>query len=237
MLLTEQLRDKARALYDDYHIEYVGSFGEFGQPAGMDVDRDGSGDGGGEASRPAPPPAAASTALRLRAERCQMSVVDRQLRLRLRGLRSLDQKPAAPRWSGTGTTHLSLDLDQLGQRKERKAADFSSSEIRRQLAAGEVKPRKRLSFEMEWWRRVGLALTPLPLALIGALLGWRLRRSGVLTAFAAAFAVQLLFYYPLFYLGVALALAGSLSPAGGALLPVAGLLLVLAALLPQGRRA
>ena len=84
---------------------------------------------------------------------------------------------------------------------------------------------------------MGLALSPLPLALIGALLGWRLRRSGVLTAFAAAFAVQLLLYYPLYYLGVALTASGGLSPASGALLPVAGLLLVLLALLPQGRRA
>ena len=180
----------------------------------------------------------ASTApLRLRAERCQMSVVDRQLRLRLRGLRSLDQDPAAMRWSGTGSTHLSLDLDQLGERKERKAADYRSDEILELLAADAVKPRKRLGFATEWWRRVGLALSPLPLALIGALLGWRLRRSGVLTAFAAAFAVQLLLYYPLYYLGVALTASGGLSPASGALLPVAGLLLVLLALLPQGRRA
>ncbi|MBL7007931.1 MAG: LptF/LptG family permease [Planctomycetes bacterium] len=180
---------------------------------------------------------AGSPALRLRAERCQMSVVDRQLRLRLRGLRSLDEDPAALRWSGTGTTHLTLNLDRLGQRTESKAADFSSPEIRRQLASGEVKARKRLSFEVEWWRRIGLALTPVPLALIGALLGWRLRRSGVLSAFAAAFSVQLLLYYPVFYLGSSLAVSGTLSPAAGALLPVGGLAVILGVLLPQGRRA
>jgi sugar lactone lactonase YvrE len=42
MLLKEQQQDQARALYNDYHIKYVGSFGEFGQPTGMDVDRDGT---------------------------------------------------------------------------------------------------------------------------------------------------------------------------------------------------
>lgn len=42
MLLKEELQDQARALYNDYRIEYVGSFGEFGQPTGMDIDEEGT---------------------------------------------------------------------------------------------------------------------------------------------------------------------------------------------------
>lgn len=175
--------------------------------------------------------------LRLRAERCSMRVVERQLQLELTGMRSLDEDPAAMSWGGAGTTHLSLDLDQLGRRTSTKAADFRSDELRRMLDAGRGRPDRRLAFAQEWWRRVALAVVAVPLALIGALLGWRLRRSGVLTAFAAAFGVQLLLYYPLFYLGSSMAAAGAVSPAVGALLPVGGMLLVLAALLPQGRRA
>ena len=41
MITADQVRDQARALYDDYHIEYVGSFGEFGYPSGMAIRNDG----------------------------------------------------------------------------------------------------------------------------------------------------------------------------------------------------
>ncbi|RMH05500.1 MAG: LptF/LptG family permease [Planctomycetota bacterium] len=178
-------------------------------------------------------------ALRLRAERCRMSVEGRRLRLRFHGLRSLEEEPSAISWGGRGSTWLTIPLDALGSRraKDRKAADYTTGELRRMLAEGELPPRKRVAWAFEAWRRLALALAPLPLALLGAMLGWRLRRSGILTAFGVAFAVQLLVFYPLFSLGQTLTAGGLLAPAAGALLPIAGLALVLVAAAPRGRSA
>jgi len=38
MIVTDELKNKARQLWRDYHIEYRGSFGEFDNPKGMDID-------------------------------------------------------------------------------------------------------------------------------------------------------------------------------------------------------
>lgn len=214
----------------------------------------------GRADAAAAEPAAV---LRLRAEKARMSVADRQLVLAFEGLRSAGAR-GAQAWSARsqGESFVRIPLDQLGSRgaDERKPEDFTSAELRAripQLRAAAVAPldglnegqRKRAleragkaardveKSRYTLWQRLSVACAALPLAAVGAMLGWRVRRAGVLPAFAAGTAVVLFVFYPLLYLGEGLQQGGKLDAIPAAWLPVAGLLAVGAwlALVPQRR--
>ena len=171
--------------------------------------------------------------IRVRADRAAMVIRGRDLELELHGMRTFEDRDAeeATAWTARnpGVSYLRIDLESLGTRPPdaRKADDFSSRELLRKLRSGELEAEQVPGFQLAFWQRVAAAAAALPLALVGAVLGWRLRRSGLLAAFAAAFAVLLLVFYPLYYLGSGLHHNGALPAAPAALMPVAGLVLVL----------
>jgi len=187
------------------------------------------GDPGVEGAAAAAAGEAVQGPLRVRASRVRMAVRARKLVFHLEGLRFLDPRTAGThslRTTRTASTWFQIDLESLGSRpdSQRKPDDYRSSEIRRLLAEERLGRRRRASFEFLWWRRWSMALAALPLALLGAALGRRLRRGGFLPAFAVSLGVVLLIFFPLFYLGDALQKGGSLAPWSAAGLPVAGLL-------------
>ena len=61
------------------------------------------------------------------------------------------------------------------------------------------------------------------MALLGALLGWRMRKGGMLGAFMGTFAVLLLLYYPLFLLADSFYHRAVFSPEISAITPLLGL--------------
>lgn len=206
---------------------------------------------------PAAADGAASNTVQVRARRASMSLQGRELVLAFAGLHAFSAAGAGDAWRlrSDDTAYLRLDLDSLGRRPEeaRKADDFTTGELRARLAglraaaapslgglddrAGEraeravEKARRELGrCRYTIWRRLAVAVAALPLAAVGAMLGWRVRRAGVLPAFAAGTGLVLLLYYPLHYLGNALEAAGTLDAFWAAWLPVGGLLAAVAAL-------
>ncbi len=181
-----------------------------------------------------------SQGLRLRADIARMRVRGSVVEFQFEGMRSFSQSGEGGAWSARnpGLTVVRLDLADFGGRPEsaRKGDDYSSPELRKLLAAGKLEPDRSRSFRYTLWRRFSTALAALPLAAIGALLGWSLRRRGFLGAFAAAFGVLLVVFYPLYALGNGLQQSGSLDPALAALLPPGGLLLAVGVLVWLGRR-
>lgn len=185
-------------------------------------------------------PEAHAGTVRVRAERASMQLQDRNLVLALRGITTFSDKDQDSSWSGRGpgVTTVKIDLDGLGQRDEKslKPDDFTSAELRHKLSEERLKRKVRGRYRYTLWRRFSMAMSALPLALVGALLGWKLRRGGILTAFAAAFGVVLIVFYPLFYLGNGLEQTGTLDPVTAAFLPILGLTAVLGLLWFGGRR-
>ncbi|TAH38138.1 MAG: LptF/LptG family permease [Planctomycetota bacterium] len=207
---------------------------------------------------PAPDAGSAPATLRVRAEKVRMSLSGRTLLLVFEGMRSFGSSDSEHAWSyrSPGATYLRFDLNSLGTRstQEHKPDDFTSAELRVRLAelhaaaappaTSALSPEQRereaaraekAGVELErarftLWRRCSVAVAAIPLALVGALLGWRVRRAGVLPAFAAGAGVVLLVFYPLFYLGRGLNQAGAWDALPAAWLPVAGLLLVIGVL-------
>lgn len=117
-----------------------------------------------------------------------------------------------------------------------KAKDMTSSSIQAALSAGVEDPEQRRAHVYVLWQRRATALASLPLALIGALLGWRLRRSGFLAAMAASLGMLLLIFYPAYFLAEGMYKAGTLPPLIAAWVPIAVLVPVAVFLLLRAGR-
>ena len=74
------------------------------------------------------------------------------------------------------------------------------------------------------WQRMSMAFATLPLSLIGAMLGWRLRKGGFVASFSIALSFLLLVYYPLFFVCDNLEEIDALSPFLAAWIPSLALL-------------
>ncbi len=181
------------------------------------------------------PSALEGPVLQVRARRGSLNVEGHEAVFRFEGFRTFQTGAQAGKaWNlpRAEEGEIRIDLQSLGGRPERqrKPDDFTTSEIRTNLSTGDVRRGEVVGFRYTLWKRVAIAVSALPLALLGAMLGWRLRRGGFLTAFAASFAVLITVFYPLYYAGNALVRSGGLSAPLGAWLPVLGLLPVLVVL-------
>jgi lipopolysaccharide export system permease protein len=100
---------------------------------------------------------------------------------------------------GSITTSYPLEHLLEGRREIVKERDLPSPELWASLLRGGAKRPPKATFELE--RRAALAAAPIIFAMIGAPLGILLRRGNRLFAFAVAFGVVLLGYYPLLVFG------------------------------------
>jgi len=87
------------------------------------------------------------------------------------------------------------------------------------LDGGTLGPKRADHFRFIYWQRWAMCLASFPLAFVGALLGWRLRKGGFMAAFAASLGLLLFLYYPVFYLCDSFEEKGTLSPLVAAWLP------------------
>jgi lipopolysaccharide export LptBFGC system permease protein LptF len=186
----------------------------------------------------APPPL---EELRVRADRARMRVADGALVFSFEGLRAFSETGGAEGWNvqNDGLTLIHIDLAKLAeaQEAERRPRALPSSELRR-LVADPAEPedlRAHARYVLHQRRALSVAL--LPLAAVGALLGWRMRRGGALAGFGASTALLVLVFYPAYSLGEGLFEAGRLHAVVAAWLPCVAVLVPLAALLwGAGRR-
>lgn len=157
--------------------------------------------------------------LRLRADTARMTVNGPVLGFTFDGLRTF--RDTRGLFSNPEKTWLSFNLEEIqkAQADEVRAKDLASSEILAYLDSGELSPKRADHFRFIYWQRWSMCLASFPLAFVGALLGWRLRRGGFLAAFAASLGLLLFLYYPVFYLCDNFEEKGSLSPMVAAWLP------------------
>jgi len=169
--------------------------------------------------------------LRVRADRASMEFVDGELIFSLDGMRTWSERQAEQGGSGwtvaaPNRTYMRVDVQQLGNRLPPVAfvKNRSSSEIRRNIAEDEtLTPSELEEYRFVLWERIAQAISFLPIALVGGLLGWWLRKAGFLSGFAAGLGVLTVVFYALYYLGRAQVDAGTISAVIGAFLPVIGL--------------
>ena len=180
----------------------------------------------------APGTAAAPGEYRLRAETGRMDVVDGVLRFTFEDMRYI------PGGEHKGNALFEVPIEQLQRDRvpDLRARDKSSRAIVAALAT-ELEPVERDAHLYVFWQRIANALVGLPLAAIGALLGWRLRRGGFLAALSASLGLLLLIYYPVFFLAKGMQKSGALGPLVAAWLPIAVLMPVAVVLLWRAGRA
>ncbi len=155
--------------------------------------------------------------VRLRADRVRMDVVGDELVFRFDRLRTLSDEGEESPWKASNSdgTWLRVDLASLVDNTElpRRLVKVHTSARLRERIVEEEDPlmvgRMRLVILQRW----AGAAAAFPVALLGALIGWRLRRGGFLTGFAVALMVLLLVYYPVQFLGEGLLRSGRLGPA------------------------
>ena len=174
--------------------------------------------------------------LRLRADSAHMNVTDTKLEFAFDGLRTF--RDTRGLFSNPGRTWLRFDLsDMHHQQGDRlRAKDMPSSQLRTELQRPDLDPSVRDHFRFIFWQRWSMALSSLPLAFVGALLGWRLRRGGFLAAFSATLALLLLLYFPVFFLCDNLEEMDVLPPLAAAWLPLLSLVPVAAILMYKESR-
>jgi lipopolysaccharide export LptBFGC system permease protein LptF len=162
--------------------------------------------------------------IRIRADEAHMDVMDDELVFRFEGMRTFSHGAQSSTWSSRnqGTTFLRVDLESLAEADHLPSylvKIHTSKELNRRLQEEEVEPNLRIRYVFVIWQRWAMAVAAIPVALLGALLGWRLRRGGFLAGFAVSLMALLFFYYPLHFLGDALARLGTLGPGIAAWLP------------------
>jgi lipopolysaccharide export LptBFGC system permease protein LptF len=191
------------------------------------------------AARPDPPETAAAAdaaieELRVRADRARMRVEAGMLVFSFEGLRAFSETGGTDGWSvqNEGLTLVTIDLSALAEAHggEERAKALPSSRLREMLADPAESAERRDHARYTLHQRRALSASLLPLALTGALLGWRLRRGGMLAGVGASFALLVLVYYPAHSLGEGLFEAGRWPPVLAAWLPFLALLLPLALL-------
>lgn len=181
--------------------------------------------------------------LRLRADRARMDVREDQLVFRFDRLRTLSDEAGESPWQATNTetTWLRIDLAKMlaekgGSQSMRPKALPSHrllEFVREQPDS--ITERDLRKMDLVYWQRWAGAGAAIPVALLGALIGWRLRRGGFLTGFAAALGVLLAVHYPLHFLGEGLSRSGQIEPSLAAWLPAAGISLTVLVLALRGR--
>lgn len=195
--------------------------------------------------RAAPPPEAGTAPpleeLRVRADRARMRVDGGLLVFSFEGLRAFSETGGADGWNvqNDGLTLVTIDLAALAEAQEGEVRTkaLPSSRLRALRADPTETVERRESALYVLHERRALSAALLPLALTGALLGWRLRRGGMLAGCGASMALLVLIYYPAHSLGEGLFKSGRLQPAIAAWLPLAALLVPLGCLLRGlGRR-
>lgn len=179
--------------------------------------------------------------LRVRADRARMRVAAGMLVFSFEGLRAFSETGGEQGWNvqNDGATTITFDLAALGEAHEVEARpkDMPSSRLKRLIRdAGEPEER-RLCAAYALHQRRALSAALVPLAAVGALLGWRMRRGGALAGFGASMALLVLVFYPAYAIGETQFDNGHWPAAPAAWLPFLVLLLPLAWLLPAaGRR-
>ena len=138
--------------------------------------------------------------LRLRANTARMTVDGTNLGFSFDGLRTF--RDTRGLFSNPEKTWLVFNLEEIQKSRvdEVRAKELPSSRILEVLADGSIAPERRSHFRFIYWQRWAMCFATLPLAFIGALLGWRLRKGGFLAGFAASLMLLLFVYYPVFFL-------------------------------------
>ena len=161
--------------------------------------------------------------LRILADRARMRVADGALVFSFEGLRAHSETGDAKGWNveNEGLTLIRIDLERLAdaQEAELRPRSLPSSQLLRLLKDPEEPEERKQSARFVLHQRRALSATLLPLAVVGALLGWRLRRGGALAGVAAAMGLLVLLFYPAYSLGAGLVEAGRWPPWLGAWLP------------------
>ncbi len=184
-----------------------------------------------------PPP---EDELRIRADRARMRTDGGSLIFAFEGMRAFSETGGERGWNvqNDGWTSVKIDLGALSdaQAPEPRAKDLPSRTLLAMQAAGTAPgdDPERLVYTLH--QRRALAFAAVPLALLGALLGWRLRRGGMLAGFSAAASLLILLFYPAYYLGEGLFDGGFMAAVPAAWVPVAALLPPLAWLLRGAAR-
>jgi len=175
--------------------------------------------------------------LRLRADSAHMTVTDATLNFAFDGLRTF--RDTRGLFSNPDRTWLRFNLSEMHQQQgdRVRAKDMPSSQLRSELQRPDLDPSVRDHYRFIFWQRWSMALSSVPLAFVGALLGWRLRRGGFLAAFAATLALLLLLYFPVFFLCDNLEEMDVLAPLAAAWLPLLSLVPVAGILMYKESRA
>jgi len=157
--------------------------------------------------------------LRLRANTARMTVDGNNLGFSFDGLRTF--RDTRGLFSNPEKTWLVFNLEEIQRAQEGRvrAKDLPSSQILQVLADGSLAPERHSHFRFIYWQRWSMCFATLPLAFIGALLGWRLRKGGFLAGFAASLMLLIFVYYPVFYLCDSFEETGSLNIYVAAWLP------------------
>lgn len=152
---------------------------------------------------------------------------------------AFEQVRWVPGGEHNGEIQLEVPIADLQDERtpRQKAKDMTTSDIRAALAVGLETEEQTDSHRYVMWQRRATALASLPLALIGALLGWRLRRGGFLAALAASLGMLLMVFYPAYFLAEGMHKAGTLDPVVAAWVPISVLVPVAAVLLWRAGRA
>ncbi|MBT3339637.1 MAG: YjgP/YjgQ family permease [Planctomycetes bacterium] len=169
--------------------------------------------------------------LRVRANRASMDFEGGELVFSLDGMRTWSEQQSEQGGAGwtvaaPNRTYLRVDVQQLGNRLPPVSfvKNRSSFEIQKAIREDDsLSERKREEYRFVLWERIAQAMSFLPIALVGGLLGWWLRRAGFLSGFAAGLGVLALVFYPLYYFGRAQVNAGTMPAIPAAFLPVLGL--------------
>ncbi|MDP7061787.1 MAG: LptF/LptG family permease [Planctomycetota bacterium] len=175
--------------------------------------------------------------LRLRADSAHMTVTDNTLSFAFDGLRTF--RDTRGLFTNPGRSWLTFNLSEMHQRQSDRlrAKDMQSSMLLQEIRNEEIDTDKRDHYRFIFWQRWSMSLSSIPLALVGALLGWRLRRGGFLAAFAATLGLLLFLYFPVFFLCDSLEEVGALPPLAAAWLPLFSLVPVGAFLMYKEQRA
>ena len=157
--------------------------------------------------------------LRLRANRAIMNVDGDNLTFMFEGLRTF--RDTRGLFYSPGQTWLTIDLAEINSNRElnRRTKDKSSRELFASVSGNLSKDVRDHTYFIIW-QRMAMAFATVPLAVIGALLGWRLRRGGFVASFSSALSFLLLVYYPMFFLCDNLEEIDALPPVVAAWLPV-----------------
>jgi len=179
--------------------------------------------------------------LRLRADRARMDVNGQGLVFRFDRLRTLSDHADDAPWqaSTSDTTWVTVDLETLLAEKKGKRRLIKVSNTDELLArvAVEEDPEQWRKMWLVYYQRWINAFKTIPVAILGALIGWRLRRGGFLSGFAIALLIMLVVDYPLHFVGGSLGRSGTLPPIWAAALPFLGISSVVLVLAIRGRRA